>query len=99
MDYRFPVIWSEEAVRNLDEILDYLVSRWTQREVNNFKTKLSRQLNLIAQNPNLFPVSGIQPRLRKAVLSRQTTIFYEFNKDSVFIVYLFNTAKNPDKIK
>ncbi|HZK07603.1 MAG TPA: type II toxin-antitoxin system RelE/ParE family toxin [Bacteroidales bacterium] len=99
MNYSFPVIWSEEAVRNLEETLDYLVNRWTQREVNNFKTKLSRQLNLISQNPKLFPVSGIQPRLRKAVLSSQTTIFYEFKNDSVYIVYLFNNAKNPDKIK
>ncbi len=99
MAYKHPVIWSEEAVRNLEEILDYIVNRWTQRDVNNFKTKLSRQLNLISQNPNLFPVSGVQPRLRKAVLSRQTTIFYEFSNDSVHIVYLFNNAKNPDKIK
>ena len=83
----------------MEEILDYIVNRWTQREVNNFKTKLSRQLNLISQNPKLFPVSGIQPRLRKAVLSRQTTIFYEFSNDSVYIVYLFNNVKNPDKIK
>ncbi len=99
MASKFPIIWSEEAVSNLEEILEYLSNRWTQREINNFKTKLSKQLQLISQNPKLFPLSISQPRLRKAVLSKQTTIFYEFKNSIVYLVYLFNTSRNPDKIR
>jgi len=47
------------------------------RELSKFKSKLSKQLDLIQKNPRLFPISEVQPRLRKAVLSKQTTIFYE----------------------
>lgn len=38
--------WSNEAVQNLEEILDYLNTYWTEKEVNYFKKKLSYQLDL-----------------------------------------------------
>ena len=71
----YKIFWTNEAIENLESILDYLKHRWTQREVDNFKNSLSKQISLIEQNPNLFPISQINPRLRKAVLSKQTTIF------------------------
>ncbi len=97
MDYKLH--WTEEAIDNLEEILDYLIYKWTQREVENFKNKLSRQLNLITQNPQMFPISSYNPRLRKAVLSKQTTIFFEIKDDVIFLTYLFVNKKNINKIK
>jgi plasmid stabilization system protein ParE len=41
MDYK--LFWTEEAIRNLEEIFDYLIDTWSQKEVdgqpNLFKTK------------------------------------------------------------
>lgn len=53
----FKLFWSEEAIRNLENILNYLIEKWSQREVDNFKSRLSRQLDLIVKNPRMFPVS------------------------------------------
>jgi plasmid stabilization system protein ParE len=62
MDYK--LFWTEEAIRNLEEILDYLGANWTQKEVEGFKEKISKQLNLILINPKMFPVSSYYPRLK-----------------------------------
>ncbi len=97
MDYK--IFWTEEAIRNLDEIIEYLQNKWTQREVDNFKAKLSKQIDLIHQNPYLFPVSSFQPRLRKAVLSKQTTIFYEVKDQTIYLVYIFVNYKSTDRLK
>lgn|SRR5690554_2449449 len=97
MDYK--VFWTEEAIRNLEEIIDYLYARWTQREVDNFKLKLSRQIDLINKNPELFPKSSFQPRLRKAVMSKQTTIFYEVKNNIVYLAYIFVNYKSTDRLK
>jgi plasmid stabilization system protein ParE len=94
----FKLYWTEEAIENLEEILDYLISRWSQREVDNFKQKLSKQLDFILINPKMFPVSQYNPRLRKAVISKQTTIFYEIQGNIVYLVYLFINRKNIDGI-
>lgn len=95
----YKIFWTEEAIRNLEEILDYLLSRWTQREVNNFKVKLSKQIDLIGKNPKLFPISTFQPRLRKAVLSKQTSIFYEIKDDMIYLAYIFVNFRATDRLK
>jgi len=97
MDYK--IFWAEEAIQNLEEIIDYLSTRWTQREVENFKTKLSKQINLIKMNPRMFPASTFQPRLRKAVLSSQTSILYETQDNVIYIAYLFLNHKSTDNLK
>jgi len=50
MDYK--IFWTKEAIRNLEEIIDYLYSKWTQREVDNFKTKLSKQIDRFVEIQN-----------------------------------------------
>ena len=95
----FKVFWTEEAIQNLEEIIDYLITRWTRREVENFKSKLSKQIELIQRSPRLFPVSTFQPRLRKAVLSRQTSVFFETRDNLIYIAYIFVNHKSTDRLK
>jgi len=97
MDYK--IFWSYESLNNLEGILSYLETEWTEREVTIFKIKLSKQLDLIQKNPKLFPVSSTQPRLRKAVLSKQSTIFYELKGFEIHIAYLFSNRMDIRRIK
>jgi len=96
-DYK--IFWTNEAIDNLESILDYLNVRWTQYEIDNFKNNLAKQISLIEQNPKLFPISLYNPRLRKAVLSKQTTIFYEVNQQIIYLAYIFNNKLDIEKIK
>jgi len=91
--------WSEESVTNLEEILENLSKNWTNREVENFKKRLGQQLDLIIKNPFMFPISDHMPRLRKAVLSKQTTIFYEVRDKAIFLAYLHVNRKNIENLK
>ena len=97
MDYKLR--WSEESIRNLEEILDYLKNKWTDKEVNNFKKKLSHQIDLIIQNPLMFPSSIYRSNLRKAILSKQTTIFYEIMDNVIFLSYIHVNKKDMVRIK
>jgi len=73
MDYKLR--WSKESISDLEDILSYLSNNWSERTVNKFKKKLNRELDLIIQNPFMFPKSSFNPELRKAVLSKQTAYF------------------------
>jgi plasmid stabilization system protein ParE len=97
MDYK--IFWSDESLNNLGAVLSYLETEWTEREVTIFKNKLSKQLDLIQKNPKLFPKSNLQSRLRKAVLSKQTTIFYELKGFEIHIAYLFSNRMDIRRIK
>ena len=95
----YNIFWTDEAINNLEIILNYLINRWTQREITDFKRKLTRQIHIIEQNPNLFPISQYNPKLRKAVLSKQTTIFYSVSGQIIYLVYLFNNKQDTGRIK
>lgn len=99
MDSDYKIFWTDEAIKNLESILGYLKGRWTQREIDNFKKKLGKQIKLIEANPKLFPCSKYNSRLRKAVLSKQTTIFYEVSGHTIYLVYLFNNHQSIERIK
>jgi plasmid stabilization system protein ParE len=94
----YKIFWTGEALHNLEDILHYLSSKWTSREIERFKKRLSRQISLIEQNPKLFPVSQLNPAFRKAVLSRQTTIFYQISGSSIYLLYLFNNSRDIESI-
>ncbi len=91
--------WSEEAAKNLEQILNYLSENWSQNEVDSFKKRFKKQLNFIRQFPKMFPVSSYNQRLRKSVLSKQTTIFFEIKDKTIMLVYIFTTYQDIDKIK
>ncbi|NDK55845.1 type II toxin-antitoxin system RelE/ParE family toxin [Pontibacter fetidus] len=94
----YPIFWSDEAIRNLETILSYLSTKWTEKEASSFKARLAEQLSIISKFPTVFPVSPSVPRLRKAVLTKQTIIFYEFRDQHIYIAYLFESRQNPDKV-
>lgn len=97
----YQVVWTNEALLNLDAALQYLKENWTEREILNFKKKLASKIHLISRFPFIFPASEYQPRLRKAVLSKQTSILYEVNSltRTVTLIYLFDNRQHPEKIK
>lgn len=91
--------WSEEAVSNLESILEYLGQNWSAKEIADFKQSLGLQLDLIVKNPFMFPISNHIPRLRKAVLSKQTTVIYEVKGKAVYLAYLHVNRKDIKKLK
>ena len=99
MESTYKIIWTDEALTNLADIIDYLEHRWTEREIKNFAKLLDRQINMIQTNPELFPTSPTSNRLRKSVLSKQTTICYRVDNDEIRIVTLFDNRQNPKRLK
>lgn len=95
----YNIDWADEALNNIDSIIDYLTIRWTDKEIRNFFKKLDRCLNIISKNPLSFPVSDFRPNIRRCVLSPQTTIYYEIKIDKIVILSVFVNYQDPLSIK
>lgn len=76
MKNTYKLVWSDEALNNLQDIINYLEVRWTKREIEKFARLLDKQLSLICENPKLFSKVKSPPNLRKSILSKQTTIYF-----------------------
>jgi plasmid stabilization system protein ParE len=95
----YKVIWTDEAIKNLDSIIDYLISRWTDNEVKNFAKKLERRIDLITKRPQIFPLINKRTDTRRSIISRHITIYYTVSHDYIKIVTLFDTRQDPSKLE
>ena len=57
----YKLFWSDRALDDLQNIINYLIKNWTQKEVRNFARRLDKRLDLLSTSPGLFPS---QPRER-----------------------------------
>jgi len=99
MESTYKLIWSDNALRNLKSIISYLEDVWTEKEIRKFVQLFNRQLSLIQTNPYLFSLSQKSINLRKAVLSKQISVYYQIETDHVRLISLFHNRQNPNKIK
>jgi plasmid stabilization system protein ParE len=59
--------WSEEAIKNLENIINYLESNWTSKELSKFFIKLEKQILLLSLFPEAFPVSTKKNKIHPCV--------------------------------
>ena len=95
----YKVIWSAEAVRNIEDIIQYLQTNWTDKEIRKFFVKLDKRIALISSRPLIFPSTQTKAQAHRSVLSKQTTIYYKVLKDQILILALFDNRQDPDKLK
>jgi plasmid stabilization system protein ParE len=98
MDNKFNVYWSDEAIRNLDGIVEYLSSNWSKKEITRFLKKLDKAILLIAQRPELFPTSKYKQEMRRLVLTKQISIIYSHKDNTIHIISLFDNRQDPDRL-
>jgi len=95
----YKIRWTENALSELAEIIYYLKTHWTERELNRFSSDLDHTIQLISKNPKLFQASIEKPDIRKAVILKLNTLYYRVNSGSVEILSLYLNRKNPEKRK
>jgi len=93
------VRFSRLSVLKLEKLLEYLEKEWSKDSKNKFLKQLNTNIESIKKNPEAYPASFFEPELRKCVVTSQTTIFYEIQGDSIFILNLIDNRQDPEKIK
>ena len=70
----YRILWTDRATFDLQSIIDYLLYKWTEKEVQNFVRKLEKRLELIFVNPRLLPKTSKRNNVRRSVLTKHTVI-------------------------
>jgi plasmid stabilization system protein ParE len=91
--------WTEEATTNLENIIIYLETNWTSKELKKFFQKLEKQLLLLSLFPEAYPVSLTKKRIHRCVLTKNLTIYYTIEDDSLVLLSIFDTRQHPSKVK
>ena len=92
------VVFSERALRELEEISLYLKHKFSIKTKNEFVDKVERLVLQLQKTPDLFPKSELN-NYHKAVIVKQVSVFYRFDDKKINIISVFDTRQNPKKIK
>ena len=92
------IVWADEANEGLDEIIEYLEQRWTEKEIRKFFIRLEDCLEQIKSAPQRQKDSIRKPGTKEYQHSSQTTIFYTYDDKVVNILRVWSNLKNPLKM-
>ena len=95
----YKILWTEHALSELEETIEYLRENWTDKELSNFSRELDHTIELISKSPELFQVSKKKKDVRRAVVANLNNLYYRINKDSIEILSFFSNRQNPNKIQ
>lgn len=61
------IIWSPAAEKDFESILEYLQHKWSNRISRRFINKVDDNIELILEDPKIFPVINTELGIRKAL--------------------------------
>ncbi len=79
------IIWTKQAAKGLDSVLEYLEKHWTIKEILQLEKKINQVTFQIAKNPELFPKSTTYNNLHKAIIDKNNYLVYKINSTKNFI--------------
>jgi len=91
--------WTEEATNNLENIISYLETNWTEKELKSFFTKLEKQLELLSIFPQAYPISIKRKKIHRCVFTKNLTIYYTIDNGFIVLLSIFDTRQHPNKLK
>jgi len=71
---------------------------WSLHVKERFIEQLNERIELIRQNPELYPKSNLKIGLHKCVVSKQTSLYYRHDSKTVTVLTIFDNRQDPDKL-
>ncbi len=94
----YRILWTDNAISELEQTIDFLKLNWTNKEIEQLIKALNQTVDLISIKPRLFPVS-YKSKVRKAVVDSLNTIYFRENENSIEILSFFSNRQHPSKRK
>ena len=98
MENEFEIIWTDFALEELAETVEYLKRKFTEKEVEILGDEIERTLAIISANPQIFPLSN-KTKVRKAVILKFNSLYYRITENQIQILSFFSNRKDPKSRK
>lgn len=91
------IVWTPQAEKGLDKVLEYLEENWTQKEILNLEGKITELTERISKYPKICPSTGKYPNVRKGLVDRNNYIIYRIRprKRTIEIINFRGTKQKP----
>ncbi len=93
------VRFSLRAKQEEIELLEYIQNRFGNSKAKEVYERIEGIILKIVISPEMYPSSKKKEHLRKAVLSKQTSMYYRINENVIEIVSFRANRKNSEKFR
>jgi plasmid stabilization system protein ParE len=88
------IIWTAEAEKTFEQVIEYLQQQWSDKEVAKFVEKVIEVTEHISRHPFAYRSAGKED-VREAVITKQNILLYRIAGKRVYLLYFWDTRKNP----
>ncbi|WP_416377793.1 type II toxin-antitoxin system RelE/ParE family toxin [Algoriphagus sp. D3-2-R+10] len=91
------VIWTNQAQKDYDQNIDYLLSEWSEKVAQNFIDQVNLTIQLLTINPYLYQQSNYQ-NIRKAFITKQILLFYKPENKRIVLIRFWNNSGSTESL-
>lgn len=93
---RLEVRFTQEAEKDLQDIVTYLEEVWNEKVVDEFISDIDEQIERIAEMPYLFLKTQKRENVRKCLINKRVALFYKITENIIFLLSFRSTSRNPE---
>lgn len=94
----YEILWAPHALNELQNTIEYLENNFSKKEIRKLAEKIELTMELISQNPDLFPKSK-KKDIYKAIILKYNTVYYRKSLSTIEILSFFSNRQSPKKNK
>lgn len=91
------IYWSDRSISDSLVIKEYLLRKFSQKEIDNFYKLLDAFERIILLFPKLYPKSTKNKKIHRAVLSKKLSVFYTLSKNTVIVIAILDNRMSYAK--
>ncbi len=95
----YSIIWTEPALSDYWQNIDYLLAEWSEKQAENFISETEFTLKILQETPLIFPATNYKS-IRTVLVVKQMRLFYRVSPETqtIEIIRFWNTFQNPDAL-
>ncbi|MES2428877.1 MAG: type II toxin-antitoxin system RelE/ParE family toxin [Bacteroidota bacterium] len=89
------IYYTPQSRETLRGIYNFIHNKFGFRSAEKFSIKAEKTILLIAHQPLMFKASNIDEKVRIALISKQTSLFYRITEDSIHLLFFWDNRQEP----
>ena len=87
------IIWANLAIDRYREVIQYLLTDWSEKEVAIFINQVDNKLFLLSRFPNIGRRTSHNPLIRQILSSRHNRLNYKIEKARIIVLDIYDTRQ------
>lgn len=89
--------WSPTAKISYFQILEYLETNWSKKELRSFIDRTQNVIEYITNSPLLYLYSN-ESNTHKCIITKQISLFYKIKGTEIQLLVFWDNRQSPEKL-